>query len=147
MAKRDNNHSMAEDYLDQIKWIIGTFHHSLLQLAMNNGQVLAYWRDVPYRGQPEKKSPKLRKRVRSKTEIRQAYLILAMVILIIAILTLVAFYFLPPEARIPFAQICVFGLSILLLISGLAKGIDAWNKYLRADDLDEPKDADKKEEE
>jgi hypothetical protein len=147
MAKRDDDHSMAEDYLDQIKWIIGVFQDSLLQLAMNNGQVLAYWHDVPYRGQPGKKPPKFRKHVRSKREIRLANLILAEVISIIAILIIVAFFFLPLEDRIPFAWIFVFGISILLLMIGVAKGIDAWNKYLRADDLDEPKDTDEKQEE
>jgi hypothetical protein len=146
MPKRNDKHTAAEDYLDSIKSIISTFHHSLLQVAMNNGQILAYWRELPYRGQPSKKPPKPRKRVRSKREIHLAKLNLGVVISIMAILFLAAFYFLPSEARIPFAQICVFGLSILLLISGLAKGIDAWNKYLSADDLDEPQDADKNQE-
>ena len=147
MAKRDKDRSMAEDFLDQIKLIIGALHPSLLQLAMDNGQVLTYWKELPYRGQPEEKPPKFKKRVRSQKEISRTHLNLVVAILIIAILILVAVSFLPKGALEPLTKICIFGLSILLLMSGLAKGVDAWNKYLRANDLDEPKDADKNQEE
>jgi len=31
MSKRDDNHSMAEDYLAQLTWVSNTFHHYCLQ--------------------------------------------------------------------------------------------------------------------
>jgi hypothetical protein len=147
MSKRDSKHSIAEDFLNQIKWIINVFHHSLLQLAMNNGQVPAYWKELQYRGQPEEKPPKFRKHARSQKEIHPLNLNVAVEISIIAILILVAVFFLSPGALVPFTKICIFSLSILLLMSGLAKGINVWNKFLRADDLDEPKGADENQEE
>ena len=147
MAKRDDKHSVIEDYLDQIKWIIGAFHHSLLQVAMNNGQILAYWRELPYRGQPSKKPPKPRKRVRNPINIRRAYFNLTLAISIVAILILVLISFLPPDNQKSLAEILIFGLITLLLMIGVAKSIDAWNKHLRADDLDGPQDADEKQEE
>ena len=147
MPKQDDKHSMAEDYLAQLGWLINSYYRFILPLEINNGQIMRYWKEVPYRGQPEKKPPKPPKRVRSQKEIRRRHLNVVVAYSIVAILILVAFFFLPPDNRTSFAKILIFGSIILLLMVGVDKGIKAWNKYLRADDLDEPKDVNEKQEE
>lgn len=141
MAKRDNTDSIAKGLLDQIKLIIEHVHHpSLLQLAMDNGQVLAYWKDLPYRGQSEKNPPKVKTRVRSPQEIRRTYYSIGLSLFMIVVCAGLTLYFSPPEVRNSLLFIIGMGGVLLLVMAGFAKGIDVWNKYLRADDLDEPED-------
>lgn len=149
MTKRGDKYSTTEDFLDQIKWIINIFRHSLLQLAMNNGQMLAYWRELPYRGQPSKKPPKSRKprQILTPKEKLRVYFGLALAISIITICILSTIYFGSPDKKDSIVLFLGIGAMTILIMIGVDKGIDAWNKYLRADDLDEPKDTDEKQEE
>jgi hypothetical protein len=140
MTKRDDKHSMAEDLLDQIKLIIERATPSLLQLAMDNGQVLAYWKDLPYRGQSEKNPPKVKTRVRSPQEIRRTYYSIGLSLFMVVACTALTLYFSSPDVRDSLLFLIGMGGVLLLVMAGLAKGINVWNKYLRADDLDEPED-------
>jgi len=147
MAKRDDTDSIVEDLLDQIKLIIERVSPPLLQLAMDNGQVLAYWKDLPYRGESEKNPPKVKARVRSPQEIRRTRYSIALSLFMVAACTILTLYFISPDLRDSFLFIIGMGGVLLLVMAGFAKGIDLWNKYLRADDLDEPKDENEKQEE
>jgi len=147
MAKRDDTDSIVEDLFDQIKLIIKRASPSLLQLAMDNGQVLAYWKDLPYRGESEKNPPKVKTRARSPQEIRRTYYSMGLSFLMVVVCSGLTLYFSPPDVRNSLLFIIGMGCVLLLIMAGLAKGIDVWNKYLRADDLDEPKDENEKQEE
>jgi len=147
MAKRDDTDSIVQDLFDQIKLIIERVSPSLLQLAMDNGQVLAYWKDLPYRGESEKDPPKVKTRVRSPQEIRRNNMALALMFLMILACMILSIHFSSPDKRQSILLLFGLGGITLLLMAGFAKGIDIWNKYLRADDLDEPKDEDEKQEE
>ena len=147
MAKDDDKQSWSEDFLNQIQLLFRALQPSLLQSAMDNGQVMAYWKELPYRGQSEKNPPKGKTRVRSPQEIRRTRYSVALSLFMVAACTILTLYFISPDLRDSFLFIIGMGGITLLIMAGLAKGIDAWNKYLHADDLDEPEDEIKQEDE
>lgn len=147
MAKRDDKHSIAEDILDQIQSMINALRPSLLQSAMDSGQVMVYWKDLPYRGQSEKKPPKVKTRARTPQEIRRNNFALGLILFMIFACTILAIHFSSPDKKQEILLLLGLGGITLLVMAGFAKGIDAWNKYLHADDLDEPEDETKQEDE
>lgn len=147
MAKRDSNRSMVKDILNQIQFLFRALQPSLLQSAMDSGQVMVYWKDLPYRGQSEKKPPKVKTRARTPQEIRRNNFALGLILFMIFACTILAIHFSSPDKKQEILLLLGLGGITLLVMAGFAKGIDAWNKYIRADDLDEPEDKTKQEDE
>ena len=95
---------------------------------------------IPYRGEGEPKLPpgfRKGKYTLSDEQIRRANLTLGIILSILACLIAIIGYLLPPDTRVQFWIIVFFGVCLLLLMVGLDKGITAWNKYLRGEDLDD----------
>jgi hypothetical protein len=102
-----------------------------------------YWKELPYRGEPPDNSPGPRKpkRKRNPNEKRRV-LVMWIVIILGAIFSL--FFF---ASDLPLNRVwmpALFLVAIILIPLGLNAGINALNRYLRADDLNDPKDSDKK---
>jgi hypothetical protein len=110
MAKRENKGTAAEDYFARLSWQRGR----------------AYKR-LPARGEAEEPSWEY-KPVYPQKKMRLSWFdILFILPLAGAAVAVVMFW----------RQALGIGLVIILITVGLAKGIDAWNKYLRADDIED----------
>jgi hypothetical protein len=103
----------------------------------------------PYRGQPSKKPPKSRKTRRTLTPKEKARNNIINTVVILLVLTIFSFIgFLVSRISSDQAWMLVlFVLGIFLLIFFLNTWTNKVNKYLRADDLDEPKKTENKQDE
>lgn len=101
-----------------------------------------YWKELPYRGQPPDNTPKRRKpkQHRSPKDKRRDFIINTMWIVLILAAILFLLYFVFHISLDKIWTPALFCISLILIPIGLNAGINALNKHLRADDLDEPKD-------
>ena len=107
---------------------------------------MGYWKELPYRGQPPRKWPKPRKKTLTrKQKLRDT--IQTIVVSLIGILFCGFMITFVPNATLAEGRnlILLFFFILGILMVGFATWIEATNKYLRADDLDKPKEEREKE--
>jgi uncharacterized membrane protein len=107
---------------------------------------MAWWKELPYRGQPPVKGPRPRKKTQTqKQKLRDA--IQTVVVSVIGILFCVVMIIFVPNETIGEERnlILLFFFVLGILMVGFATWIEATNKYLSADDLEKPKEEREKE--
>lgn len=108
-----------------------------------------YWKELPYHGEPPDGAPKNRKPKRKHTqrEFRRNNIVGILKLLIICGIIFCVSYFAANRSLERALGPALFVIAIFIIPFGLSAGINAWNRYLRADDLDESEDLDENREE
>ena len=108
-----------------------------------------YWKELPYHGEPPDDRPKNRKpkRKRTKSEIRHDNIVGSLKLLLICGIIFGVIYFSADRSLEQALGPALYIIAIVIIPFVLSAGINAWNRYLRADDLDEPEDLDVRREE
>jgi hypothetical protein len=108
-----------------------------------------YWKELPYRGEPPNNTPKPRKPKRKRNPEEKKRGLVVGTVWVVLIMGAI-FCFLNFASDLTLNQIwfpALFFISLFLIPFGFNASINALNKYLRADDLDEPIDMDEKQKE
>jgi hypothetical protein len=108
-----------------------------------------YWKELPYRGEPPDNTPRPRKPKRNRnSKEKKRDLVIGTVWVALIMGAIFCFLNFASDFQFDlFWKPALFFIGIFLIPFALSAGINAWNKYLQTDDLDEPKDTDEKQEE